>query len=222
MIIHYKDISFNEIDVCLITLNEEENIIGCLDNIYDLTDGINILDGSSQDKTVELIKSYNDKDKKIKLYRNDFWKSSNGMLGDQKNLIISKANSLWVLFIDPDERLNDNLIRDFHKILRENQTMDVIDFIRYNYVDGIPEKLFEETKQMRIFKNIYRYNGNSHHELTGFRWSHYILLDKKYHMIHNKTINKSLQNQNFYNYISNTYPYKDVQLCRNITYKVKE
>lgn len=222
MLLHVGNTSFNEVDACLITLNEESNIVGCLDNIYDLVDGINILDGGSSDKTVELIKNYNDNEKKIKLYRNDFWKNSNGILGDQKNLIISKSNSLFVLFLDPDERLNENFIKDFRKIIRENKTMDVIDFVRYNYIDGIPEELFEETKQMRIFKNIYRYSGSSHHELIGFRWTHYILLDKKYHMIHNKTSERSILNQNFYRYIDEIYPHKDVSMCREMTYEVNE
>ena len=223
VILHYKEAVFHEADACLITLNEEENIKKCLDNIYNIVDGIIIIDGGSQDKTIEIIKSYNDIHKKIKLYVNDFFKSSNGILGDQKNLCISKSNSLWVLYMDPDEVLNDNLIKDFRKIIRENQDKDVIDFIRYNYIDNKPEKLFEETLQLRLFKSFCRYVGTSHHELCGQDMKHrYILLDNKYHMIHNKSINRAEKNWKFYDVIESKYPHKHLTSSRLIQYEIKE
>ena len=223
VILHYKEAVFHEADACLITLNEEENIKKCLDNIYNIVDGIIIIDGGSQDKTVEIIKSYNDIYKKIKLYINDFFKSSNGILGDQKNLCIRKSNSLWVLYIDPDEVLNDNLIKDFRKIIRENQDKDVIDFIRYNYIDNKPEKLFEETLQLRLFKSFCRYVSTSHHSLTGWRNPDgYILLDKKYHMMHNKSKERSEKNNRFYQSIDDKYPHKNWYLSREIKYEIKE
>ena len=65
-----------------------------------------IIDDGSMDKTEEIIKSYNDIHKKIKLYVNDFFKNSNGILGDQKNLCISKKTAI----ITNHAVHNDNLV----------------------------------------------------------------------------------------------------------------
>jgi len=215
--------TFNEVDCAMITYNEEDNIIGVIENVYPCVDDIIIIDGKSTDSTVDKIKKFkfeNDKYDKIKLYVNDFFKNANGILGDQKNLAISKTNSLFTLFIDPDERLCPDLVKDFRKIIRKYQSMDVINFLRYNYIDGKLEVLDKEF-QYRLFKSFNRYVGTSHHELVGWAHELYVELPDKYYMTHNKTTERASKNNNYYdNVVDVKYPHKNNILSRGIQYNV--
>jgi len=47
-----------KISVAIATFNEEKNINECLESVKDLADEIVIVDGSSTDKTVEIVKNY--------------------------------------------------------------------------------------------------------------------------------------------------------------------
>jgi len=221
VVIQHEETFFNEVDLAMITYNESLNIQDALKDIYDYVDDIIIIDGGSTDNTVKLIKELSDPFAKIKLYKNDFFKSSNGILGDQKNLAISKTNSLFCLFLDPDERLSEDLKKDLRKILRANQEKDVIDFARFNYINNKPEDFFEEFNQLRLFKSFCRYVGTSHHELVGWRQELKLELDKeKYYMIHNKEGGRAQQNWNFYADIDEKYPHKNNNLSRLIEYEV--
>jgi glycosyltransferase involved in cell wall biosynthesis len=216
--------TFYEVDCAMITFNEEKNIEGALENVYPCVDNIIIVDGKSTDSTVEKIKDFklkNDPEDKIRLYVNDFFKTANGIIGDQKNLAISKTNSLFCLLLDPDERLCPDLVKDFRKIIREHQDKDVIDFMRFNYVDNIPEKLSKEF-QYRLFKSFNRYVGTSHHELVGWRQELRVELSEKYFMIHNKTLNKSGSNNTFFDLVDLKFPHKNNQLSRMINYTIIE
>lgn len=215
---------FNEVDAAMISLNEEENIIPCVENIYSVVDDIIIIDGGSTDRTIPLLREFKqtkDRYDKIKLYKNDFWKSANGILGDQKNLAISKTDSLFCLFIDPDERLSEDLLKDFRKIIRDNQDKDLIDFYRFNFIDGEPEELDKEF-QLRLFKSFCRYVGTSHHELVGWASTLRVELDEKYHMIHNKSSYRSKQNQQFFDIIDGKFPHKHIHTSRTIDYTIIE
>ncbi len=90
------------ITVIILCKNEENNIIGCL-NSLEWSDEIIIVDDYSNDATVELVKSLNNK--KITLYQrhleNDF--------SAQRNYGLQKAKGDWVLFVDSDERVSESL-----------------------------------------------------------------------------------------------------------------
>jgi glycosyltransferase involved in cell wall biosynthesis len=216
--------TFNEVDCAIVLLNEEHNIEELLENVYPCVDDIIIVDGKSIDTTVDKIKQFkkeNDKYDKIKLYINDFFKNANGILGDQKNLAISKTNSLFTLVMDGDERLCPDLVKDFRKIIRENQSMDVINFLRYNYIDGKPETLDKEF-QYRLFKSFNRYVGTSHHELVGWRHELYVELPDKYFMTHNKSTERAHKNNSYFdNVVDVKYPHKNNNLSRLINYNVE-
>ena len=96
------------ISAIIITKNEEASIGKCLDSIS-WVDEIIVLDSGSTDKTVKISKSYG-----AKVYTQS-WKG----FGFQKNKALNLATKKWILSIDADERVTDNL-RDYILSLNDN------------------------------------------------------------------------------------------------------
>lgn len=86
------------ISAIVITKNEADNIEDCLKSIA-WTDEIIVVDSGSTDGTVELARKYTDK-----VFETD-WPG----FGPQKNRALDKASSAWVLSIDADERITEEL-----------------------------------------------------------------------------------------------------------------
>ncbi len=109
----------NKISVIIITKNEKQNITDCLNSVK-WADEIIIIDAESSDDTIELAKKFTDK---------VFIKKWNGY-SDQKMYALSLAKNEWVLSLDADERITDELkneilfsdlsIADGYKISRAN------------------------------------------------------------------------------------------------------
>lgn len=89
------------ISAVILTKNEENNIIDCLETI-NWCDEIVVVDDNSVDRTLEVIKKFNPK---IKIYKRNL----NGDFSSQRNFGLSKTNKDWILFIDADERLSNSL-----------------------------------------------------------------------------------------------------------------
>mgnify|MGYP001607125279 FL=1 len=92
-----------KITIVVLTKNEEKNIERCLKSI-DFCDEIIVVDDYSTDKTLEIIRNVGNKNicsvHKRKL-NNDF--------AQQRNFGLSKANNDWVLFVDADEVVTEEL-----------------------------------------------------------------------------------------------------------------
>lgn len=86
----------------VLTKNEENNIVDCVESV-NFADEIIIIDDFSEDRTVEVVKCL--ENRKIKVFKkkleNDF--------AIQRNYGLSKAKSDWVLFLDADERVSEGL-----------------------------------------------------------------------------------------------------------------
>ena len=88
-----------KISACIISFNEEKKIEDCLRSLEGVADEIIIVDSLSDDETLEIAKKYTDK-----IY-------SQAFLGhiEQKNLAVSRANYDWIISLDCDERLSEEL-----------------------------------------------------------------------------------------------------------------
>ena len=94
----------NKVSAVIICTNEEDNIEECIKSIL-WADEIVIVDGGSEDKTIEISKKYTDK-----IFINE-WKG----FAVQRNFSLSKVNYDWVFSLDADERCPGELeseIRD--------------------------------------------------------------------------------------------------------------
>lgn len=103
-----------KISACIISYNEEEKIEDCLQSLQGVVDEIVLVDSLSDDKTVDIARKYANR-----IYKQKF-------LGhiEQKNLAVSKAHNDWVLSLDCDERLSDELKRS---ILTAKEDLDKAD-----------------------------------------------------------------------------------------------
>ena len=89
----------------IITKNEERNILRCLNSLLDVADEIVVVDSGSTDNTAAICEDFG-----VKFVHHD-WQG----YSEQKNFANSLASNDWILSIDADEELSDELK---HSILR--------------------------------------------------------------------------------------------------------
>jgi glycosyltransferase involved in cell wall biosynthesis len=104
-----------QLSVVIITHNEEANIGRTLESVQPLVaDGkgeIIVVDSGSTDRTVEIAKSFG-----AKVFVEQ-WKG----FAAQKNSAIEKATGDWVLSLDADEELSDDLTQHLSLAARDNE-----------------------------------------------------------------------------------------------------
>lgn len=108
-----------QISAVIITLNEERNIKRCLESIYKIVDEIVVIDSFSTDKTREICESYN-----AEFYEQKFLGYS-----AQKNYGIKKAKYPYILSLDADEALSENLKKSILSV-KSNWKYDAYSFNR--------------------------------------------------------------------------------------------
>ena len=91
----------------VLTKNEESNIKECIDRL-DFCDEVIIIDDNSSDKTTDLTEKLGAKVFKRKLGDN---------FAAQRNFGLNKAQGKWVLFIDADERVTEDLRNEIVQII---------------------------------------------------------------------------------------------------------
>jgi glycosyltransferase involved in cell wall biosynthesis len=131
------------LSVTIITKNEAKNIRRCLESIM-WADEIIVLDSGSTDDTLAICKEYTSK-----IYSTD-WPG----FGPQKNRALSYATQDWVLSLDADEVVSDELMTKIQAIL----VAPVIDLNGYAinrpvvFLDKIIRHATGASKTIRFFK----------------------------------------------------------------------
>ncbi|HXF99487.1 MAG TPA: glycosyltransferase family 2 protein [Bacteroidota bacterium] len=98
-----------ELSVITLAYNEEHNIAECLASVR-WADEIIVVDSGSTDRTVELARQFTDKVLTVE------WKG----YGATKNLALQHAKGEWILWLDADERVPDELAREMREAIRSN------------------------------------------------------------------------------------------------------
>jgi glycosyltransferase involved in cell wall biosynthesis len=101
----------NKISAVLIVRNEEKNIERCLKSIC-WVDEIIVVDQSSTDKTVEIARKYTDK---IYITENKL------ICNPDREFGISKTSNNWILLIEADEVVDENLKDEILKVVNEDK-----------------------------------------------------------------------------------------------------
>ena len=91
-----------KISALMITLNEVNHIKDAVKSI-DFADEIIVVDSFSDDGTIEKLKTF----KNVKVIQRQFKN-----FADQRNYALKQAKHEWVLFIDADERIPENLRKE--------------------------------------------------------------------------------------------------------------
>ncbi len=135
-----------KLSIVISAFNEENNIEDCLKSVQNIASEIILIDNSSVDETINIAKKYTNK---------IFSRKNNLMLNINKNFGISKATNEWVLLLDADERITEDLERDIRKVL-ENNDVSINGYFmpRKNMIFGkwIQHTGWYPDKQLRLFR----------------------------------------------------------------------
>ena len=100
-----------KLSLCIPAYNEEKNIHISLSSATDLADEVVVIDAGSTDKTAEIALSFG---KKVRIYKTD--NPRNFLIN--KVRAIEKAKGEWILQLDADEALSEELKKEIVDILK--------------------------------------------------------------------------------------------------------
>lgn len=98
------------LSVIILTKNEEKNIETTIRNAWRCADEVLVVDSGSTDKTVELAEK-NGARVVFRAWNNDF--------AAQRNFALTQTKADWVLYLDADERLNEELVQAIKRVVSE-------------------------------------------------------------------------------------------------------
>lgn len=127
-----------KVSACLITRNEEKNLARCLSSLPGGIDEIVIVDGVSKDRTVAIAKRF-----KARVVQRKF----SGSYADERNFCMSLAKNDWVLSIDADEVLTEELRKYIEGLMKGDLTYPMY---------CVPRKTIRKGK---FIKEYYSYPG---------------------------------------------------------------
>jgi len=205
------------ISITLATYNEEKNIGKFLDSVNDLADEIIIVDGHSQDKTVEIAKKY----KNIKIIETD----NKPIFHINKQIGIDACKSDWVLQLDADEIVTPALIQEIEKLL-EKKAVEIVEngfwIKRSNYFLGsflkkggqYPDptlRLYKNGKGHLPCKSVHEqakvenpigYLENDLQHFADTSFSRYLLRANRYTTLLAQELNEQKLDTNFFNFLN--------------------
>jgi len=132
-----------KISAVIITFNEEEHLEKCLESLIDVADEIVVVDSYSTDKTKEICNRY-----KVRFIEHKF----EGYI-EQKNYAISTASYDYILSLDGDEALSNELKNSILEV-KQNWVCDGYFSNRLNNYCGqwIRHSDWYPDKKLRLFK----------------------------------------------------------------------
>ncbi len=95
------------VSLSIIVKNEERHLPDCLNSIKDVVDEIVLVDTGSTDETVKIAEQFGAKVFHYE-WNNDF--------ASARNYALSKCSGDWILYLDADERLNNNSADELRKL----------------------------------------------------------------------------------------------------------
>lgn len=147
-----------KLSVVVSAYNEEKNIRECLESVKDFADEIIVVDNNSQDKTSEIAEKFT---KKV------FKQENNPQKIDlQKNFGFEKASGDWILSLDADEHVPEELADEIKLVLNEEFNLSGFWIPRKNIIFGkwIKSDMWWPDYQLRLFKKGKgRFGKNSVH-----------------------------------------------------------
>jgi glycosyltransferase involved in cell wall biosynthesis len=150
------------LSVVIITFNEDRNIERCILSVQELANEILVVDSFSEDRTLEICKLFN-----AKVIQNPF----EGHI-QQKNFAMQQAQFDWILSLDADEALSDELIKSIKQIKsKEKPEVNLYEMNRLTNYCGSWVKhcgWYPDTKVRLVNREFAKWGGvNPHDKLEG-------------------------------------------------------
>ncbi|MGL4358394.1 glycosyltransferase family 2 protein [Cetobacterium sp.] len=147
-----------KISVAMITFNEEKILRKTLESVKELADEIVIVDSGSTDSTEAIAKEFGVK------FHTESWKG----YGPQRNSAIEKCSGTWILNIDADEEISEELKRKIKEIVEDrSNSKDIFKINRLSVCFGKELKHggWGTSYAVRLFrKGSGKFNDNTVHE----------------------------------------------------------
>ena len=112
------------VTVVVITKNEERNIETCLKSVVGWADEIIVVDDESSDNTVKLAQGFN-----AKVFHRKM-----DIEGRHRNWAYTQAKNEWILSLDADEALTDELKQEVDATLSNSPAFNGYSIPRRNYI----------------------------------------------------------------------------------------
>ena len=147
-----------KISACIISYNEEKKIEDCLKSLLPVADEIIIVDSLSSDNTLKIAEKYTDK-----IFHQKF-------LGhiEQKNLAVEKASHDWIISLDCDERLTEELQQSILAVKEQlgNSKADAYCMARKTFYiyRWLNHCWYPDIKTRLFNKNIAHWGGTNPHD----------------------------------------------------------
>lgn len=116
-----------ELSVVLIIKNDDKQLVDFLNNVK-WTDEVVVVANNSNDQTIATARQFTDK----------VFINNENNLGDLKRYGISKATGDWILVLDTDERVSDELRGEIQTLMREGTEFDGFSIPYQNHFLGHP------------------------------------------------------------------------------------
>lgn len=151
-----------KLSVVIITFNEERNIERCLLSVQELADEILVVDSYSKDKTLAICEKY-----QAKVIQNPF----EGHI-QQKNFAMEQASNDWILSLDADEALSEELALAIKQVKSaEKSQVNLYEMNRLTNYCGSWVKhcgWYPDTKVRLVNRKFAKWGGvNPHDKLEG-------------------------------------------------------
>ncbi len=132
------------LSVALISLNEEENLPRTLQAITDIASEIILIDSFSQDNTLKIAEQFG-----AKIFSEE-WKGFTA----QKNSLIEKCSQKWILFLDCDEVVTEELKKNIRKALARDTSEIAGYFINRKtvYLGKVLHYAWQPDRKLRLVK----------------------------------------------------------------------
>jgi glycosyltransferase involved in cell wall biosynthesis len=112
-----------KLSVVIITFNEENNILRCINSVKNLADEIVVVDSFSTDRTVEIC---NAAACKVILHKFEGY-------GQQKQFGVDQADNDWILSLDADEVVTDGLAQEIKTLFQREIILPAGYFIPFSF-----------------------------------------------------------------------------------------
>lgn len=134
-----------DLSIIIVTYNSKDYLSDLMDSLlkYDNINEIIFVDNNSSDNTIELINSY--KLSNVKIIKNN----TNLKAGAARNIGVRSATSKYVMFIDSDDYLKDDILNKAYNLIEKDKS-DVV-YFKYEFYN-------HETKQTRKAKSLLSYD----------------------------------------------------------------
>jgi len=145
-----------KISACIISFNEENKIEACLKSLLAVADEIVLVDSLSSDKTLEIAGKYTD---------NIFEQKFLGHI-EQKNLAVEKASNDWIISLDCDERLSEDLQQSILSIKEQLDNADAYCMSRKTFYiyRWLNHCWYPDIKTRLFNKNTSHWGGTNPHD----------------------------------------------------------